>query len=197
MVHPEPDQGPEGVLADGHDLGCIASAPTLSSPLRPFLQQMIASARQSILLTVAYFAPDDALLDALADAAARGVKVRLMFAGRSDSKLLVQAGRAFYHRLLETGCEIWERDHAMLHQKSIVIDGNVTVIGSTNLDYRSIEFNLEVSAVIKNEAFAGHVASMFRHDQRFARRIDAQTWPRRRFRDRAIQWLVSRLRYVL
>ncbi|MEM7807738.1 MAG: phospholipase D-like domain-containing protein [Planctomycetota bacterium] len=194
---PEPDEGPTGVLKHGRDLGCLASAPTLSSPLRPFLQQMISQARQSILLTVAYFAPDDALLEALSAAAARGVKVRLMLAGRSDVKLLVLAGRAFYKRLLDAGCEIWERQHAMLHQKSIVVDGELVVLGSTNLDYRSIEFNLELSAVVRSEAFAGHVASMFRHDREFARKIHASSWRRRPFRDKAIQWLVSRLRYTL
>jgi cardiolipin synthase len=186
-----------GPLLVGGDLGCIASAPTLSSPLRPFLHRLIRGSKHSLLLTVAYFAPDDPLIDALCDAARRGVRVRLMLAGRSDSQILIQAARAFYSRLLDAGCEVYEREGAMLHQKSVAVDGELAVIGSTNLDYRSIEFNLEVSAVIRSRDVAGSISDMFDHDVRFARRIDPADWRDRPRRDRLVQWLVSRLRYTL
>ena len=187
----------EDVLRDGHDLGFVGSAPSLSSPLRPFLHGLIRSAQKSLSLTMAYFAPDDQLIDALCSASRRGVKVRLMLAGRTDLRLLVIAGRAFYSRLLDAGCEVYEREHAMLHQKSIVADGKVAVLGSTNLDYRSIEFNLELSAVVRDEQFAGQLDDLFDHDVRYAESFDRERWRRRPWRDRFVQWSVSRLRYAL
>ncbi len=187
----------QGVLQPGRDIGLVGSAPTLSSPLRPFLHDLINESRHSLLLTIAYFAPDDALIDSLCRAARRGVRVRLMLAGRSDVRFLISAGRAFYGRLLDAGCEIYERQEAFLHQKSIISDGRVTVLGSTNLDYRSIEFNLELSAVIDNRPFARQMIDLFDHDTGFARRIDPETWRRRPTRDRFVQWLISRLRYAL
>ena len=185
------------VLADGADVGCLASAPTLTSPLRPFLHELLRGSRHSIEMTMAYFAPDDELVGELCDAARRGVRVRLMLAGRSDATILIVAARAFYARLLEAGCEVYERQGAMLHQKSIVVDGRASVLGSTNLDYRSIEFNLEVSAVVRGAAFAGQLAALFDHDASFARRIEASDWRDRPYRDRLIQAAVSRARYLL
>jgi cardiolipin synthase len=194
---PEPNQGPEAVLASRRELGFIASAPTLSSPLRPFLHQLIGGASRSIVLTMGYFAPDDALIRELCDAARRGVRVQLMLAGKSDVKLVITAARAFYAKLLNAGCDIYERQGAMLHQKSIVVDNEVTVLGSTNLDYRSIEFNLEISGVVRSREFATQTRALFDHDTQWARRIEPEEWRDRPYRDKFIQWLVSRLRYAL
>ena len=195
VIHPV---GPlDDLITDTSPVACIGSAPTLSSPLRPFLHQLIDGASKEILLTMAYFAPDDSLIDALCRAAQRGVRVRLVLPGRSDVKLLIIAARSFYARLMDAGCEVFERQHAMLHQKSIVVDRRVGVIGSTNLDYRSIEFNLELSAVIESGEFADQLAAMFEHDVAFSKAIDPNEWRDRPWRDRLVQWAVSRARYLL
>ena len=191
------EQDHPAVFDDGRDLGLIGSAPSLTSPLRPFLHNLIGRAQRSLSLTIAYFAPDDALIDELCQAARRGVRVRLMLAGRTDVRLLITAQRAFYARLMDSGCEIHERQHAMLHQKSMVADHRISVIGSTNLDYRSIDFNLELSAVIESEPFAQQLEAMFDHDVSYAKRMEAESWRQRPYRDRLVQWFVSRLRYVL
>lgn len=185
------------MFADGCDLAPLATSPTLSSPLRPFLYRLMRDARRSISMTMAYFAPDDELISCLCDAAIRGARVRLMLAGRSDMRLVIWAGRAFYERLLDAGVEIYERQGAMLHQKSIVVDGRIGVLGSTNLDYRSIEFNLELSAVIRSEAFGGQLETLFNHDVRHAEKIDPARWRRRPLLDRLVQGTVSRMRYLL
>jgi cardiolipin synthase len=175
----------------------MAGAPTLSSPLRPLLYKMIRDARKSITMTMAYFAPDDELIDLLCAAGMRGVRVRLMFATKSDAHLLVLAARSFYHKLLAACCEVYEREGAMLHQKSIAVDGVVSVLGSTNLDYRSIEFNLELSAVIRSEEFARQLNDMFDNDVKFSRRIETEKWKGRPYGDRVVQWAVNRMRYLL
>ena len=91
------------------ELGVMALVPTLNSPLRPFIYRLLREARESILMTMAYFAPDDPLIDGLCKAAQRGVRVRLMLPGRCDVPAGPSAARSFYELLLSAGVEIYER----------------------------------------------------------------------------------------
>ena len=84
-----------------------------------------------------------------------------------------------------------------MHQKSCVFDDDVTLIGSTNLDYRSIELNLETSALIQSRGLAGQMAQLFEHDMAHAHEIDPATWRRRPWRDKLVQAAVNRVRYFL
>lgn len=191
------DASRRSLFDPGCDIAPLATSPTLSSPLRPFLYRLLHDARRSISMTMAYFAPDDELIGCLCDAARRGVHVRLMLAGRSDARVVIWAGRAFYERLLDAGVDVYERQGAMLHQKSIIVDGRISVMGSSNLDYRSIEFNLELSAVVRSEAFGAQLETLFDHDVRHALQIDPIHWRRRPMIDRLVQGAVSRARYLL
>ena len=179
------------------NFGLLASAPTADSPLIPALHKLIGSARASISLTYAYFAPDDALVGELLKAADRGCRVRLMLPGVGDVKLLVVAGRSFYELLMAHGIEVYERQHVMLHAKTMVVDGRVSIIGSCNLDYRSIEYNCELSALIESAAFGAQMEALFDNDVRYATRVDPERWKHRPMWDRVGQWMVSRARYLL
>ena len=178
-------------------LGVLASAPTMSSPLLPFMQKLVRDARRSVHMTIAYFAPSDPFIDELCKAARRGVDVRLMLPGRSDVRLLHAAARSFYETLLAAGVEIFERQGAVLHAKTLVIDGEITVIGSANLDYRSIEYNCEISAVVRSAELGRQMLDLFDHDVQYAEQISLGEWRHRPAWDRAVQWAVSRARYVL
>jgi len=169
----------------------------MRSPLQNRLRFLLTSAKKSIDLTMAYFAPPDVLIDALCDASARGVRVRLMLPGRCDINILVTAAHSFYDRLLSCGVEIYERQSVILHAKTICVDDELTVIGSTNLDYRSIEYNLELSAVIRCKPFGQTMRALFDNDVRFAEKISSRQWRRRRWVDRFGQWAVNRARYLL
>jgi cardiolipin synthase len=171
--------------------------PTLSSPLRFFLQKLVHDARRSIHMTIAYFAPSDPFIDELCKAARRGVKVRLMLPGRTDIQVLRIAARSFYETLLDAGVEVFERQGAVLHAKTLVIDGEITVVGSTNLDYRSIEYNLEISAVLRSGTLGRQMVDLFEHDVRYADAMSLQAWRHRPGWDRVVQWVVSRARYAL
>ncbi len=178
-------------------IGVLATVPTLSSPLRPLLHDMIRGAKKSLQMTMAYFAPDDDLIRELCEAGRRGVKVRLMFGAKSDLPIMVTAARAFYDRLMCSGIEIYERQYVILHAKTVTVDDEISIVGSTNLDFRSIEFNLEISAVVRSRAFAAQMNALFDHDMRYAKRVLHSEWRRRPLSDRVIQWGVSRLRYLL
>jgi cardiolipin synthase len=179
------------------EFGILASVPSMDSPLKPAICHLLQSAKKSIHLTMAYFAPDDVLIDELCKAADRGVKIRLMLPGRGDIKLLVIAARSFYERLMSHGIEVYERQNVVLHAKTIVVDGETSIIGSTNLDYRSIEYNCELSAVIRSKALGGQIEDLFENDVQYAKKIDPEVWQHRPHWDRLGQWIVSRARYLL
>jgi cardiolipin synthase A/B len=179
------------------ELGILASVATMNSPLRPLLHRLFREAKKSIQLTMAYFAPDDDLIGWLCRAATRGVQVQLMLPGRCDVAALIIAARSFYATLLEAGVEIFERQGCVLHAKTMVIDGRISVVGSTNLDYRSIEYNCELSAIIRNERFGREMQVLFENDIGFSRKITLAEWRKRPLWDRAVQWMVIRARYLL
>jgi cardiolipin synthase len=178
-------------------MGVLASAPTVNSPLRPFLHRLLRGARRSIFLTMAYFAPDDPLITALCAAARRGVRVRLMLPGKCDVRLLQIAAQSFYETLLTNGVHVYERQGCILHAKTMVIDDQISVIGSTNLDYRSIEYNCELSVIINDPTFGRQMRELFNNDVGYAKRIALADWRYRPHWDRFVQWAVSRARYLL
>jgi cardiolipin synthase len=179
------------------DLAVLASVPTISSPLTHHLRSLFRNAKESIQMTMAYFAPPDELIDDLCRAARRGVKVQLMLPGECDVYLLMLAARSFYETLLNAGVEVYERSGAILHAKTLCVDRRISKIGSTNLDYRSIEYNCEVSVLVRSEELGGQMADLFDNDVRFAKRITLREWRHRRWQDRFVQWAVKRSRYLL
>ncbi|MGH8495608.1 MAG: cardiolipin synthase [Gammaproteobacteria bacterium] len=138
-----------------------------------------AHAQRYIWLTQAYFAPDDHLLDALRGAAARGVDVRVVVPGFTDSTLIFNASRARYGRLLRAGVRVYEMPGALLHAKTAVIDGVWSTVGSSNLDSRSARHNLEANAVILGRSFGRRMESLFEEDRANAVEITRKAWRRR------------------
>jgi cardiolipin synthase len=141
----------------------------------------ITFAEKSIHLTNAYFIPDDQLLDAFADAARRGVDVKIILPATSDSSVAIHAARYTYSELLKAGVKIYERSNAVLHAKTAVIDDVWSTVGSTNLDYWSLLSDDEVNAVVLNREFAVEMEKMFARDLAESERIQWDTWKNRSF----------------
>lgn len=174
-----------------------------SSPEEPYsliyatLLSAIGSARTSIHLTNAYFAPDPQLLAALEAAAARGVDVTLILPGQTDSWLVFHAGRSYYERLLRAGVKIHERRGAILHAKTALIDGVWATVGSTNLDWRSFLHNHELNAVVLGVEFGRKVQTMFRADLAASEAITLDGWQRRPLLLRLKEWFAALWEYWL
>jgi len=139
----------------------------------------ITFAEHSIHLTNAYFIPDDQILKALADAARRGVDVKIILPGTTDSSLALYAAQYNYSDMLESGVKIYERRNALLHAKTAVIDGVWSTVGSTNLDYWSLLSDDEVNAVILNREFAVEMERMFVLDLAQSDQIQWGKWKTR------------------
>jgi cardiolipin synthase len=164
-----------------------------SSPDEPYsliyatLISAIGSAETTAHLTNAYFVPDPQLLATLKDAAARGVDVKIIVPGSTDSRLVFHAGRAHYTDLLGAGVKIYERRGALLHAKTAVIDGVWSTVGSTNLDWRSFLHNDEVNAVILGQEFGARMQAMFDADLAASDPITTESWARRPVGDRLME----------
>jgi len=145
------------------------------------LAAMGAAARRTFWLTNAYFAPRRGALPLLARAAARGVDVRLLLPGTSDVPVVRHAGHGVFRYLLERGVRIFEYDASILHAKTVVVDGWASMIGSTNMDFRSFHFNAECNIVALDALVAGTLERQYAVDLAQAREITLPEWRRRAF----------------
>lgn len=156
------------------------------------LLDAIDASQRSVYLTMAYFAPGADMLDALCDAAQRGVDVQLVLPARSDFAPVLHAGRSYYSRLLAAGVQVHELQDAVLHAKTAVIDGVVSTVGSSNMDWRSFAGNSELNAVVFGDDFGDAMQRMFRQDLQNARPITLQAWQARplwqRGREQLARW---------
>jgi cardiolipin synthase len=110
------------------------------------------AAREELLITTPYFVPDEAILRALCAAPRRGVNAGIIFPARNDSWLVDKACRSTWGDLLASGVNVYEYPLGLLHTKSITIDGEVALVGSANMDRRSLELNYENNLLVADRA---------------------------------------------
>jgi len=141
--------------------------------------------------------PDPQLLKALTDAAQRGVEVKLVLPGQTDSWAVYHAGRSHFSKLLRAGVRIYERRGAILHSKTATIDGVWSTIGSTNLDWRSFLHNDELNASILGRDFARQMDAMFTKDLAESDAIELESWEQRSLLMRIKEWAARLVEYWL
>jgi cardiolipin synthase len=161
------------------------------------LVAIAAAARERLWITNAYFAPGHTAIRVLTDAACRGVDVRLLLPGRSDVPIVRHAGHGYFADLLGRGVRIFEYGAAVLHAKSMVADGHLTVIGSTNLDFRSFLFNAECNLVVFDDPFAARLEQTFAEDLAQSAEVTLAAWRGRTFPHRTGDRLARLLSPVL
>ncbi|MDP4169931.1 MAG: cardiolipin synthase [Bacillota bacterium] len=127
----------------------VASGPdTQQGIMSDFYYSLMSCATQSIWIATPYFVPDEAIRTALRVAAAKGVEVRIMVPETNDSFLTQYGSRSYFPELLRYGVEIYSYQKGFLHQKIIIIDGNLASIGTANMDMRSFHLNFEVNVFL-------------------------------------------------
>ena len=176
----------------------IDGAPDSQQPLiyRTLLASM-ALAKHSIHLTTGFFVPTPDLKAAMIAAARRGVDVRIILPGRSDSTAALAAGRADYGDLLDAGVRIYERHDRILHAKTAVIDHAWSAIGSANLDWRSAVWNNEIDAIILGRSFGAQMEAMFKADMHAATRITFSVWNARGIGERLQEFRAKLIQTLL
>jgi cardiolipin synthase len=138
LRRPLPPSGP-GLTAQ-----VIGTGPTVRYSAMPeVFETLMYAAQRELVITTPYYVPDEAMQTALCSSARRGVATTIIFPARNDSWIVGAASRSYYGDLLAAGVRIFEYEGGLLHTKSLTLDGEVTLIGSANMDRRSFELNYE------------------------------------------------------
>ncbi|NLX94740.1 MAG: cardiolipin synthase [Rhodopirellula sp.] len=170
------------------DIQVVASGPgEAGDGLLQMILALIHSARDELVLTTPYLVPDESLLRALRGAACRGVKVSLIVPEKIDSLLTRYASRSYYEDLVLAGVQVCLYRGGLLHTKSIMVDGEMSMFGTVNLDMRSLWLNYEVALFVYDKPFAVELRRLqwsYREDSNC---LDAAAWNQRPFRIRLVE----------
>ena len=147
----------------------------------------ISSARKSIHLSNPYFLPDERMQEALLNAVKRGVSVVVLTPGKIDHKLVYWASRRGFEPLLLGGIQIYEYQVALMHAKTMVVDGVWAHVGTTNLDNRSFALNEEINLIAYDRAVAGELEKAFADDLKHSKRLTYEAWKARPWREKFLE----------
>lgn len=131
-------------LENGFPAQVIGTGPTVRNSAMPeIFETLIYAARSEIIISTPYYVPNEPMQAALCASARRGVKTTIIFPEVNDSWIVGAASRSYYSDLLAAGVQIFEYTGGLLHTKSLTIDGEISLIGSANMDRRSFDLNYE------------------------------------------------------
>jgi cardiolipin synthase len=180
IVTPRLDDG-SAPDSDANDTLIVKGASTVgSNDLKRLYLLTLAMARRTVDITTPYFVTDESSMWAIHDAAARGVRIRVLMEGdRTDARSVKYASRDAYAELLSFGVELYEYQPTMMHTKAIVVDNTWSVFGSANFDNRSLELNDELNVAVWNRDVASRLTTAFEADLQLSGRINLESWNRR------------------
>jgi cardiolipin synthase len=142
-------------------------------------ESMADRSQRSLDITDAYLVLQKSAQATFCSAARRGVSVRMLLPGRNNHPLAGAASRHGYESLLEAGVEIWEWNGAMIHAKTAVMDGELTLVGSSNLDPLSMHRNYELNLLVADAVTGASMQEMFESDLATATQIELSSWRKR------------------
>jgi cardiolipin synthase len=141
------------------------------------LAALIDGAREQLWITTPYFAPPRRAVRRLVAAAQRGVEVRLLLPGeRTDVPIVRHAAHGTYARLLRGGVRIFEYQQAVLHAKTLVADGHAVLVGSSNLDLRSLRHNAECNVLLLDDGWGSALTADMVHDLEGSAEVTPAIW---------------------
>jgi cardiolipin synthase len=173
--------GPPYIAEEGDDhrphvMQVVASGPDENlDAIHKLFFSSFAGAHERVWLTTPYFVPDATIVDALSTASLRGADVRVLVPGSGDIPLVAAAARSYYPELLDVGVRIFEYRDPVLHAKTIVIDDDLSIVGTANTDNRSFRLNFEVAVAIYDTDITARLAESFTHDLTRANEITLET----------------------
>ncbi|MGH7631576.1 MAG: phospholipase D-like domain-containing protein [Gemmatimonadales bacterium] len=179
---PSEGNAPDTASSPGDPCGLalVSSPADMAQPIRQLIWLSFTCAKQRLWISSSYFVPEGRLREAIAERAREGVDVRLLVPGpATDAKPVRLAGRSHYEELLEAGVRIFEFEPAMMHAKTVVVDGRWTMVGSANMDNRSVELNEENILGVSDPRLAAQVEHGLRGDFARAREIRLEEFRRR------------------
>jgi cardiolipin synthase len=178
-----PDPARMAIGANQGPAACVQVVP--SGPgrggdsIHQLLLMSIYAARKELSMTTPYFVPDEAITSALLSAARRGVAVTLILPAKNDSRLVHYTCRSQFDELLAAGVRIFGFNGGLLHTKSAVIDGEISLFGTVNLDVRSFWLDFEVTLCVYDPPFAERLLALQQKYVEDSVAVDPAAWRRR------------------
>lgn len=169
----------------------------LTFPIRDMYIEAINKAQHTILLSNAYFIPDHTLLNALKDAARRGVDVHVLVPWHSNHILADWITHSYFRECLEAGIHVLGYCHAMLHAKTCTIDGQWSTIGTANLDRLSSLGNYELNVEIYSAEFAHQMELLFACDTADRFELTLEHWAHRSWYTKLSERILKPLRFMM
>ncbi len=170
------DYFPISKSCSGKIMQLVKSGP--DSPYHSILQgiiKMISMAKSHIYITSPYFVPNESVMESLKVAALGGIDVRILFPGRYDHFIVYYASRTYLYELIKCGAKVYFYDKdSFIHSKVISIDGEVSQVGTANMDIRSFELNYEINAVIYDKDKTKELDNLFFEDIKRSTLINAE-----------------------
>ena len=166
-------------------------------PIRSMYLEAVARASHHIWMTHAYFIPDTNFVDAIMDAARRGVDVRLLLPATSNHVIADWLSRGYYGEMLAAGVRIFRFQGAMVHAKTSTIDGRWSTVGTANIDRLSMTGNYEVNVEFIDDSMAAQMERIFETDLTNAVELTAQTWAARGVHRKFTEMVLAPLRPLL
>ena len=157
----------------------------------------IAAAKRTIFLTNPYFLPDGRMEEELLAARRRGVRVVALTPGKIDHNLVRSASRRGFGRLLTAGIEIHEYQAALLHSKTMLVDGTWATVGSTNFDNRSFALNEELNVALYDPSVVARLTKVFQEDLARSSRVTYDTWSNRPLKSKLFEVFVAPIKSQL
>lgn len=180
------DETPNPEHTGNVGLQCITGGPMSQwNNVAQLFLQSIASAKKRVWIQTPYFLPPEYLLKALQNAALAGVDVRIMIPRKSDAIMLGLATRSYFTECLRAGIKLYLYEPGMLHSKVLIIDDDISSVGSTNFDFRSFEHNFESNMIIYSPEVNGELCRRFQADQTNSIRVHPEIWKNRPLWQRA------------
>jgi cardiolipin synthase len=158
-----------------------------NEPVAKTFVSLLGDAEERVWIATGYFVPDDILLTALEVAAARGVDVRLLISEKNDHPMLVKVGRSYYDQLLAAGVRIFEYSAGINHSKVAIADSAWAMVGSANLDYRSMRLNFELNLLVNAPEQNAALAGMLETDFAQSLEIERPVFARRPIRQKLLE----------
>lgn len=173
--YPEPQVTGEAllqILAGGPD--------SYQEPMKELFFTLVETAQKEILLTTPYFIPDESMMMALKSAALSGLKVVILVQGIPDHQLPYLASAVYFEELLKSGAEIYQYKRGILHSKVLIIDQQISLVGSANFDIRSFQIDFELSALIYSSETAKRLYEDFLQDLKDSTLLDYREFSQRK-----------------
>ena len=166
-------------------------------PIRAMYLEAILRSSRNVWLTTAYFLPDQDFVDAMKDAAARGVDVRLLLPLKSNHIVADWISRGYFSQLLASGVRIFRFRDAMVHAKTATIDGTWSTIGTANVDRLSLQGNYEVNVEVIDESLAKTMEEVFAVDESNCLELTRAEWEARDLHRKFTEFVLAPLRPLL